>query len=241
MTLLFGSGTLRAKVRTIASLTFQHARNLAAFVALYKSGLALLRAGGGPWPSPPGAPAQPWHALVAGGVGGWLVWANYSSVNFQIVMYLMSRIAIALVRLAAQQRALPWPALNDAPFERVYPWLAAGTWALVMWLFETHPKLLHPSLTSSMVTLYHDANRWQGWRDFVPSPPAAAVIAFMVAQYWYAEGGVGYGLCFASSERCHAGTRARGICSTFARNSNEAKTSRLVACTVSRCAVGSLR
>jgi peroxisomal membrane protein 4 len=35
MTLLFSTGTLRAKLRTIASLTFQHARNLAAFVALY--------------------------------------------------------------------------------------------------------------------------------------------------------------------------------------------------------------
>ncbi len=30
------------------------------------------------------------------------LWANYSSVNFQIAMYLMSRIAVALVQLAAQ-------------------------------------------------------------------------------------------------------------------------------------------
>ncbi len=183
MTLLFGSGSLRVKVRAIASLTFQHARNLAAFVGLYKGGLALLRVASG-GSGAPGTPARPWHALLAGGVGGWLVWANYSSVNFQIVMYLMSRIAVALVKLAAQHNLFPSAALNGASFAHVYPWLAAATWALVMWLFEHHPKLLHPSLAQSMVTLYHDANRWQGWRDFVPSPPAAAVIAFMVAQYW---------------------------------------------------------
>jgi peroxisomal membrane protein 4 len=99
-------------------------------------------------------------------------------------MYLMSRIAVALAKLAAQKGLLFPSSLNEARFDDVYPYLATATWALVMWLFEYHPKLLHPSLSSSMVTLYHDANEWSSWRDFVPSPPAAAAIAFMLASYW---------------------------------------------------------
>lgn len=99
----------------------------------------------------------------------------------------MSRIAVALAKLAAQNGLLFPSALNNASFETVYPYLATVTWALVMWLFEFYPKLLHPSLTSSMVTLYHDANQWNSWRDFVPSPPAAAAIAFMLASYWHRE------------------------------------------------------
>jgi peroxisomal membrane protein 4 len=150
----------------------------------YKSATALLRALA-PGTGKAGTPAHPYQALLAGGVGGWLVWGNYSSVNFQIVMYLMSRVAVALVKLGAQNNLLLLPSLNTTHFDTVYPWLACGTWALVMWLFEYHPTLLHPSLTSSMVTLYHDANSSSSWRDFVPSPAAAAVIAYMLTAHWH--------------------------------------------------------
>lgn len=89
MIFLFGSGSLRAKIRAIMSLTFQHARNLAAFVAIYKTlsgALRLTVSGGKQVSTAVGTPAYGWHAALAGGVGGWMVWANYSSVNFQIVM-----------------------------------------------------------------------------------------------------------------------------------------------------------
>jgi hypothetical protein len=43
MIFLFGSGSLRSKIRAIMSLTFQHARNLAAFVGIYKTTSGLLR------------------------------------------------------------------------------------------------------------------------------------------------------------------------------------------------------
>jgi hypothetical protein len=34
-----------------------------------------------------GMAACGWHALLAGLVGGWLIWAHHSSVNEQIAMY----------------------------------------------------------------------------------------------------------------------------------------------------------
>lgn len=175
MTLLFSKGSLRAKVRTIATLTFLHARNLAAFVALYKAlTAALARVSGG---------RAQWHSLLAGGAGGWVVWAHYGSVNFQIVLYLVSRVLLALVRLAAQRRLLG--PLSDVAFPQAYPWLATGTWALVLWLYEHHGELLHPSLYASMVTLYRNADRTESWRDLVPSPAAAAVLAYMLASHWH--------------------------------------------------------
>ncbi len=108
MTLLFQDGTLRQKALSIAWLTFQHARNLAAFVGIYKGSLAVLRLLDSEGLDPKrgyGVAARPLHALVAGAAGGYAVWANYSSVNFQIVLYLFSRVAVALVRLAAEKKA----------------------------------------------------------------------------------------------------------------------------------------
>jgi hypothetical protein len=48
-----------------------------------------------------------------------------------------------------------------------------------MWLFEYHPNTLHPSLTASMVELYHDSNVWRQLGDFLPSPATVAVLVSM--------------------------------------------------------------
>jgi peroxisomal membrane protein 4 len=136
MAILFQSGTLREKALSVAWQSFQHARNLAAFVGIYKGSLAVLRLlDGSDTKKGYGVAARPIHALAAGALGGYCVWTNYSSVNFQIVLYLFSRVLIALVRLAAQQQLLG-EKLSAIDFETAYPYLAAGTWALVLWLYE---------------------------------------------------------------------------------------------------------
>jgi len=33
-----------------------------------------------------GTPAAPWHAAVAGAVGGYFIWGDYSGVNYQITL-----------------------------------------------------------------------------------------------------------------------------------------------------------
>jgi peroxisomal membrane protein 4 len=176
MVFLFQQGPIRDKIRRIVKVTFEHTKNLAVFVGIYKAVLSFLRQ------APPitgkpnlqlGKPASPWHAAIAGAVGGYLVWANYSSVNYQIVMYLFSRIIISTVKLFAAKGYQPF---TQYCFVNVYPVFATCTWATVMWLYENHADTLHPSLRKSMDFLYNESCEWKnGVRDFLPSPATAAV------------------------------------------------------------------
>ncbi|EEY66272.1 uncharacterized protein PITG_03829 [Phytophthora infestans T30-4] len=178
MIFLFQKGSIRQKLRGVVRLTFEHSKNLALFVGVYKSVLVVLRAhqehalerhvGTGV-----GKPGAHWHAAVAGGIGGYLVWGRYSSVNFQIVMYLMSRVLISLVRMLAAKGYQPFA---QHRFKHVYPLLATVVWASVMWLYENEPHSLHPSLLKSMQFLYDESCRWKdGLVEFLPSPVTTAV------------------------------------------------------------------
>jgi len=104
-------------------------------------------------PSKPGLPEQPYHAFLAGSVGGYLVWGNYSSINYQLLLYLASRIIIGCIKLAREKGVPPfsWKGLT---FNKTYPWAAAGIWGTVMMLFEEYPDVLHPSLKRSMDEIY---------------------------------------------------------------------------------------
>lgn len=196
MVMLFKKGPVLDKLREIVKLTFEHARNLAYFVLIYKGVLAAgryarlsvlpARAAGSAGVLPAsGLPASRLDSLVAGAVGGYLVWANYSRVNYQIVLYLLSRIVVGLVMKLARQGVRPFALTN---FKQAYPWLATGVWAIVMFLFEHHPSVVHPSLKASMDFLYHESNAWKSWRDFLPSPVLTATLLAMVYEKRHALG-----------------------------------------------------
>lgn len=177
MIFLFQNGSVRQKLRGVVRLTFEHTKNLALFVGVYKAVLALLRhtqeLREGPATALVGKPAAHWHAAVAGGVGGYLVWGKYSSVNYQIVMYLFSRVIISVVKVLAARGYKPF---TDYRFAKVYPALATTVWAAVMWLYENERPTLHPSLSKSMDFLYDESCHWaNGVADFLPSPLSAAV------------------------------------------------------------------
>lgn len=152
MVFLFRKGSIQEKLRDIIKLTYEHTRNLAIFVGTYKSVLGMLRGvytiAGLPMDDPSvGKPAVGWHAAVAGALGGYWVWSRYSGVNYQIVMYLFSRIMIAMVKHLAARGIKPFCQFK---FAQVYPTFAIAVWSIVMWLFEKHPETLHPSLKASM-------------------------------------------------------------------------------------------
>eukprot|EP00179_Madagascaria_erythrocladioides_P018200 CAMPEP_0198331868 /NCGR_PEP_ID=MMETSP1450-20131203/17889_1 /TAXON_ID=753684 ORGANISM="Madagascaria erythrocladiodes, Strain CCMP3234" /NCGR_SAMPLE_ID=MMETSP1450 /ASSEMBLY_ACC=CAM_ASM_001115 /LENGTH=211 /DNA_ID=CAMNT_0044036285 /DNA_START=63 /DNA_END=695 /DNA_ORIENTATION=+ len=153
MTFLFRDGTLGDKLRLIARLTYQHARNLATFVFLYKSLLEALRAAHG-------GKERSVDAAVAGAVGGWYVFGEYSSVNNQINLYLLSRVLTGLAQLGVQRGVIAKP-------PRAFSVFAAVTWALVMWLFRHHADVLHPSLASSMQYLYNDSEQFDSLRTLL--------------------------------------------------------------------------
>ena len=85
MTFLFKKGTLEEKILGIVRMAFIHARNLSLFVACYKASLLGLGMADSPPPGlTPGRPSRAWHPALAGALGGYLVWGNYSSVNYQV-------------------------------------------------------------------------------------------------------------------------------------------------------------
>lgn len=101
-------------------------------------------------PRPPGHPEHSHHALVAGAIGGYLIWGRYSGVNYQIVLYLTSRVLVGLGK-HFQETYLP---TNSMPFHQSYPLFAAAVWGMIMMLFEERPEVLHPSLKKSMDEIY---------------------------------------------------------------------------------------
>ena len=177
-TFLFRPGSLQEKLKSILKLTFTHTRNLAAFVALYKATLLVLRhilsRHGGRRRGAPGKPEEQWHAAVAGFLGGYVVWGNYSSVNYQITMYVFARVAVSAVHLAAQKGIEPF---SNISFSEAYPWATAAVWGAVMYLWEYHAPLLQPSLRSSMDFLYRGGDHWRGVKEnLMPSLPSVAVL-----------------------------------------------------------------
>eukprot|EP00804_Cyclotella_cryptica_P017695 CCRYP_020686-RB/>CCRYP_020686-RB protein AED:0.36 eAED:0.36 QI:144/1/1/1/0/0/6/381/250 len=103
--------------------------------------------------STPGIPAQPYHSFLAGAFGGYFVWGRYSGVNYQLLLYLVSRILVASIKLASEKGVWPFSS-KRLMFPKVYPWAAAGIWGTVMMLFEEFPDVLHPSLKRSMDEIY---------------------------------------------------------------------------------------
>lgn len=111
-----------------------------------------------------GHPERPYHALVAGATGGYYVWGRYSSVNYQIVLYLTSRVIVGLAKRT-------WEKIHGIPVHhdhhtsilkhpKTYPLLAATVWGIVMALFEESPHVLHRSLKQSMDEIYRHQPSW---------------------------------------------------------------------------------
>ncbi|KAK1742316.1 peroxisomal membrane protein 4 [Skeletonema marinoi] len=107
--------------------------------------------------TPAGIPQHPYHAFLAGAVGGYIVWGRYSSVNYQLILYLASRILVGCIKLAREKgiRPFSWKKLK---FANSYPYGAAVIWGTVMMLFEEYPEVLHPSLRRSMDEIYRFAS-----------------------------------------------------------------------------------
>jgi peroxisomal membrane protein 4 len=95
--------------------------------------------------SKPGFPELSHHALIAGAIGGYIVWGRYDKANVQINLYLFSRVIIAL------GKKYGW---NVEASTARYAWFSAVVWGIVMFLFEDEPGSLHSSLKMSMDEIY---------------------------------------------------------------------------------------
>jgi len=82
-------------------------------------------------------------------------------VEFQINLYLLSRIIYGLAKLAVKRGYI------STPKGDTFPWFAALVWGIVLWQFEYEMDTLQPSLRSSMTYLYHDSNKWTSLKNFL--------------------------------------------------------------------------
>ena len=79
---------LTEKLKVIAELTYAHAKNLFQFVGIYKTLLVLMKM--------IFKQNVPLHSMLAGAMGGWVVFGENTSVNQQINLYLTGRILMGL-------------------------------------------------------------------------------------------------------------------------------------------------
>jgi len=145
MTFLFREGSFYEKLNDIMTATFQHSRNLACYVAIYKAVVCFLRHLRNK--------ESGINTLVGGAVGGFFIFGTDNPVNSQINMYILSRVILASIRTFVNFGWVP-------SFNWAYGLYASVCWALVMYLFHYQPGTLQKSLISSMTYLYLDSNIW---------------------------------------------------------------------------------
>ena len=157
MTLLFASGSPQDKLQRIFKLTLAHAKNLSSYVLIYKSLVLLMRFCS--------KSKTPIHSLIAGGIGGWIIFGQNTPVNQQIVMYVLARNIIGIGKLIGKRI----PALNQSKSVQTYAWpvTASIVWAVVMYLFELDAPVLQSSMRRSMEYLYWQSDSWKSWHDFL--------------------------------------------------------------------------
>lgn len=152
MTFLFKSFTSKS-VKSIFRNAWEHGRKLGTFVFFYKLSCLLLSKAVGP---------RPLNSFIAGFLVGGLVFGKKTPINYQINLYLFSRITVALVELFYRKY---FPRPDEAkeagrPEERSFierhsfKIMAGFVWGVVMWLFYVRQEILHESLASSMRDLY---------------------------------------------------------------------------------------
>ncbi|KAJ3415999.1 hypothetical protein HDV05_003596 [Chytridiales sp. JEL 0842] len=140
------------KLKFVFKATYQHSRNLAFFVTIYKSLMLLQRVIKGKEDG-----ADP---FVAGLIGGYIIFGEDNNINQQIVLYLFSRISMGLAKLAVKKEIIPQPA-------HAFPVFAAVTWGIVMWLFRQERDVLQGSLQASMQYLYNDSEVFSNFRNWL--------------------------------------------------------------------------
>lgn len=172
MTFLFRTGTFEDKMRQVLKATYQHSRNLACFVTVFKTSMLLLNKLKGK--------EHNIDAFICGALGGYIVFNEDNNVNNQIILYLFSRVSIGFVKLLwqnvlsklltfdsnvileSQKTGRPIPAPNKS-----FAVLATLMWACVMWLFRHHRQTLQSSLQASMQYLYNDSDLFNDIRTLL--------------------------------------------------------------------------
>jgi len=164
-----GGGVGGHLLREAGNATWEHARTLGTFGFFYKMSMGILsgvrqcrrRRGGGGGGGGGGSIVFPstLDPLVAGGLGGYLVWGSRTRVNEQVVMYLIGRVVFGLVKIwraGAEGRGggKGGRAVGKRDRENDYRVVSTVVWALSMWMYEERREVLPGGMRRSMEEIY---------------------------------------------------------------------------------------
>ena len=94
---------------------------------------------------------DPLNTLLAGFIGGGIMFGRNDPITSQINMYIMSRVIFGLARTA-----------SNFNWVQYRPWMftlfGATAWALVMYLYYHQDKVLQGSMIASMNFIYGDTD-----------------------------------------------------------------------------------
>lgn len=190
--LLYRKGPLLPRLKSVLSATHDHAKVLASFAIVYKIVQKLLLR-----EEFLGSNSQSQASLLAGAIGGWMVYSNrypqlFSlGITHQITLYCFSRVVIALGKvivdyylhcrqpqfhLARTGSPISYSDLSmvqkkrvkNSIYNRLWKYFAVLVWALVMFLNDYSPEYLQSSLRHSMTYIYDvEQDSWPTWRLFL--------------------------------------------------------------------------
>lgn len=154
MAVLFRTGNFKKIMQEVFSNTYHHAKSLGLYVFFYKSFVCIL--------NKIRNKKSKLHSAISGFVVGFLVFGlNNNSINYQIILYLLSRVIVGGVQRIAKKRKI-----GKMKF---FPYLAMFCWATAMVLFEINQKALQSSLASSMQFLFKDSEKpLKSWLELIP-------------------------------------------------------------------------
>lgn len=192
ISLLYRKGPLWPRLKSVFSATRDHAKVLASYAIIYKTvQKVLLRE------DFLGSEASAQASLLAGAVGGWLVYSNkypqiFSlGITHQITLYCFSRVVLALGKVVVDYylhcrqpqfhlvrtgspiayrdlTLVQKKKVKNNIYNRLWKYFAILVWALVMFLNEYSPEYLQSSLRHSMTYIYDvEQDSWPTWRLFV--------------------------------------------------------------------------
>lgn len=154
MAILFRTGNPKKIFIEIITNTYHHAKSLGLYVFFYKSLVCIL--------NKIRKKRSKTHSLISGFLIGFLIFGlNKNSINYQIILYLLSRVIVGGVQRFAKRKKI-----GKMKF---FPYLAMFCWATVMLLFEHNKKALQSSLASSLQFLFKDSEKpLKHWSELIP-------------------------------------------------------------------------
>ena len=102
-----------------------------------------------------------YHSLLAGSTVGYVVFRKKTSVNNQIILFLLGRMLVGVGEKLKKQEIMPKMTF--------YPILASLVWGILMFLFEDDKKNLTPSLASTLTFIYKESDKkLEKWTELIP-------------------------------------------------------------------------